>query len=101
MVDGAGAVRRFFAITVPHLAGIIGVVLLLEFIWNFQHFDIIYVLTGGGPAGSTHTFSTTVYETAFRGFDLGKAGAWGLVWMAILSVFVVAYVRFSERGEKR
>jgi len=42
-----------------------------------------------------------VYETAFRGFDLGKAGAWGLVWMAILSVFVVAYVRFSERGEKR
>jgi multiple sugar transport system permease protein len=100
-VDGANAVRRFRSITGPHLKGIIGIVVLLEFIWNFQHFDIIYVLTGGGPAGSTQTFATAVYETAFKGFDLGRAGALGLLWMAILLVFVVAYVRLSERGEKR
>ncbi|TDE15050.1 carbohydrate ABC transporter permease [Jiangella asiatica] len=100
-VDGAGAVRRFFAITVPHLKGIIGIVLLLELIWNFQHFDIIYVMTGGGPAGSTQTFATAVYETAFKGFDLGHAGAIGLLWMLILMVFVVVYVRYSERGEEK
>ncbi len=99
-VDGAGTVRRFSSITVPHLKGIIGLVLLLEFIWNFQHFDIIYVLTGGGPAGTTQTFATSVYETAFRGFDLGHAGALGLLWMVILLVLVVIYVRFSERGEQ-
>ncbi|WP_166348525.1 carbohydrate ABC transporter permease [Phytoactinopolyspora limicola] len=100
-VDGAGTIRRFFAITVPHLKGIIGLVILLEFIWNFQHFDIIYVMTGGGPAGSTQTFATAVYEAAFSGFDLGRAGALGLLWMVILLVFVVAYVRFSERGERQ
>ncbi|WP_435737946.1 sugar ABC transporter permease [Cellulosimicrobium sp. PMB13] len=100
-MDGAGTVRRFFSITVPHLKGIIGLVLLLEFIWNFQHFDIIYVLTGGGPAGSTQTFATAVYETAFKGFDLGMAGALGLLWMVILMALVVVYVRFSEKGEER
>ncbi|MGG1910265.1 sugar ABC transporter permease, partial [Microbacterium sp. NRRL B-14842] len=57
-IDGAGTIRRFFSITVPQMSGIIGLVILLEFIWNFQHFDIIYVLTGGGPAGSTQTFAT-------------------------------------------
>lgn len=99
-IDGAGVVRRFFAITVPHLKGIIGLVVLLEFIWNFQHFDIIYVLTGGGPAGATQTFATAVYETAFKGYDLGRAGALGLLWMVLLMVLVVVYVRFSEKGEK-
>ena len=63
--------------TLPHLRGIIGVVVLLELIWNFQHFDTIYVLTGGGPAGATTTFAVAVYETAFKGFDLGQAGALG------------------------
>jgi len=100
-MDGAGTVRRFFSITVPHMSGIIGLVLLLEFIWNFQHFDIIYVLTGGGPAGSTQTFATAVYETAFKGYDLGRAGALGLLWMLILLVLVVVYIRFSEKGEQR
>ncbi|MGO1383740.1 MAG: carbohydrate ABC transporter permease [Arachnia sp.] len=99
-VDGAGVTRRFSAITLPHLKGIIGLVLLLEFIWNFQHFDIIYVLTGGGPAGSTHTFATAVYDTAFRGYDLGKAGALGLLWMILLGILVVVYIHFSEKGEE-
>ena len=98
-MDGAGTVRRFFSITVPHMKGIIGLVLLLEFIWNFQHFDIIYVLTGGGPAGATQTFATAVYETAFHGFDLGHAGALGLLWMVLLMGLVVVYIRFSEKGE--
>lgn len=95
-VDGANAWQRFGNIVLPHLRGIITLVLLLEFIWNFQHFDIIYVLTGGGPAGSTQTFATAVYETAFKGYDLGHAGALGLLWMALLSVFVFIYVRRSE-----
>jgi multiple sugar transport system permease protein len=95
--DGAGAVQRFFAVTLPHLHGIIGIVLLLELIWNFQHFDLIYVMTGGGPAGTTETFATAVYEIAFQGFDLGRAGALGLLWMVLLLVMVAAYVRLSER----
>ncbi|WP_051432942.1 carbohydrate ABC transporter permease [Promicromonospora kroppenstedtii] len=98
-MDGAGTVRRFFSITLPQVKGIVGLVLLLELIWNFQHFDIIYVLTGGGPAGATQTFATAVYETAFHGFDLGRAGALGLLWMVLLMGLVVVYIRFSEKGE--
>lgn len=99
-MDGASQIRRFRHVTVPHLRGIIGIVLLLEFIWNFQHFDIIYVMTGGGPAGTTQTFATAVYDTAFKGYDLGRAGAIGLLWMALLSVLVVLYVKFSEGNEE-
>jgi multiple sugar transport system permease protein len=99
-IDGAGAIRRFFTVTWQHIKGIAGLVILLEFIWNFQHFDTIFVLTGGGPAGSTKTFATEVYDTAFKGYDLGHAGALGLVWMVLLMVLVVIYVRFSERSEK-
>ncbi|MBA8816780.1 multiple sugar transport system permease protein [Microbacterium halimionae] len=99
-MDGAGAIRRFFAVTWPHISGIAGLVVLLEFIWNFQHFDMIFVLTGGGPAGTTATYATAVYDTAFKGYDLGHAGALGLVWMLLLSVLVVIYVWLSERGER-
>lgn len=97
-IDGAGALQRFWHVTLPHLRGIIGVVILLELIWNFQHFDIIYVLTGGGPAGTTTTFAVAVYESAFKGFDLGQAGALGALWMLMLSVLVAVYVKVAERG---
>lgn len=100
-IDGAGAIRRFFTVTWPHIRGVAGLVILLEFIWNFQHFDTIFVLTGGGPAGTTNTFATAVYDAAFAGFDLGRAGAIGLLWMALLSVLVVVYVTLSERGARR
>ena len=99
-MDGAGTIRRFFAVTWPHIRGVAGLVILLEFIWNFQHFDTIFVLTGGGPAGTTSTFATEVYDTAFKGYDLGHAGALGILWMALLTVLVVLYVWLSERGEK-
>lgn len=76
--------------------------LLLEFIWNFQHFDTIYVLTGGGPAGTTETFATAVYQTAFSGFDIGRATALGGLWMVLLLLLVVVYLRITERkGDAR
>jgi len=96
-LDGAGTVARFWHVTLPHLRGILGIVVLLELIWNFQHFDTIYVLTGGGPAGSTTTFAVAVYDTAFKAFDLGTASALGALWLVLLLGLVVAYVRLAER----
>ncbi|BFP56879.1 carbohydrate ABC transporter permease [Streptomyces fimicarius] len=96
-MDGAGAIRRFFAVTWPQVRGVASIVLLLEFIWNFQHFDTIYVLTGGGPAGTTETFATAVYQTAFSGFDIGRATALGGLWMVLLLLLVVVYLRITER----
>ncbi|MEV6164856.1 sugar ABC transporter permease [Streptomyces sp. NPDC052052] len=96
-MDGAGSIRRFFAVTWPQIRGVASIVLLLEFIWNFQHFDTIYVLTGGGPAGTTETFATAVYQTAFKGFDIGRATALGGLWMLLLLLLVAVYLRTTER----
>ncbi|MFF5234334.1 carbohydrate ABC transporter permease [Dactylosporangium sp. NPDC000521] len=98
-LDGAGAVNRFWHVTLPHLRGILGIVVLLEVIWNLQHFDMIYVLTHGGPAGSTTTFAVAVYDTAFKAFDLGQASALGALWLVLILGLTVVYVRLSERGE--
>ncbi|MFB7918395.1 carbohydrate ABC transporter permease [Streptomyces sp. NPDC056061] len=101
-MDGAGSIRRFFAVTWPQVRGVASIVLLLEFIWNFQHFDTIYVLTGGGPAGTTETFATAVYQTAFKGFDIGRATALGGLWMLLLLILVAVYLRITERkGDAR
>lgn len=97
-IDGAGRFRRFFSITLPRLRPVTATVLLLELTWNLQHFETIYVLTGGGPAGSTTTLAIDVYQTAFKGFDLGKAGALGLLWMVIVTVLIVVYLRVIKRG---
>ena len=99
-IDGAGRWRIFLNVTVPQLRGIASVVLLLSFIWNFQHFENIYVMTGGGPAMATTTFSIAVYQTAFQAFDLGRAGAIGIWWMIFLSLLVVAYLKFSMNEEE-
>ncbi|WP_270407530.1 carbohydrate ABC transporter permease [Brachybacterium paraconglomeratum] len=99
-IDGAGAIRRFRTVTWPHIAGVTGIVLLLEVIWNFQHFDLIYVMTGGGPAGTTSTLATALYEAAFSAYDLGEAGAIGVLWIILLMAMVVVYVQLSERSEE-
>ncbi|MEP0764271.1 MAG: sugar ABC transporter permease [Chloroflexota bacterium] len=98
-IDGAGRARIFRHITIPQLRGIIGTVLLLSFIWNFQHFETLYVMTTGGPAKATTTFSVAVYKTAFQKFDLGEAGAIGILWMALLSVIVALYLKFGTDNE--
>lgn len=98
-IDGAGRARTFRHITIPQLRGIIGTVLLLSFIWNFQHFETLYVMTTGGPAKATTTFSVAVYKTAFQKFDLGEAGAIGILWMALLSVIVALYLKFGTDNE--
>lgn len=70
-MDGAGGWQVFWNITIPQLRGIISSVLLLEVIWNFQHMEMIYVMTTGGPEATT-TFAISVYDTAFHALDLAR-----------------------------
>lgn len=98
-IDGANRWHSFRHITLTQLRGVITTVLLLSFIWNFQHFETLYVMTTGGPAGTTTTFSVAVYQAAFQAFDLGQAGAIGLLWMVLLSVIVGIYLRFGINEE--
>lgn len=94
-IDGANRRSQFWNVTIPQLRGVITTVILLSFIWNFQHFETLYVMTSGGPAGSTTTFSVAVYQEAFEAFNLGKASAIGLLWMLLLSVIVGIYLYFG------
>ncbi len=99
-ISGANAWQSFRYVTLPHLRGVSSIVILLSLIWNFQHFETIYVMTQGGPAKATTTFSVAVYQTAFQSFDLGKAGALGILWMALLSLVVLVYLRFGMGDEE-
>ncbi len=99
-IDGANRLQTFRNVTLPHLRGVSSIVILLSLIWNFQHFETIYVMTQGGPAKATTTFSVAVYQTAFQAFDLGEAGALGILWMLLLSVVVIVYLRFGMNQEE-
>lgn len=98
-IDGASRRETFFNVTIPHLRSIIVIIVLLSFIWNFQHLETIYVMTAGGPAKATSTFAVAVYQTGFQAFDLGKAGAMGILWMLLLSGIVAVYLRFGMGDE--
>ena len=99
-IAGANRWQLFRYVTMPHLRGVSSIVILLSLIWNFQHFETIYVMTQGGPAKATTTFSVAVYQTAFQAFDLGRAGALGILWMVLLSLVVVVYLRFGMADEE-
>ena len=81
-VDGAGTRASFNHIILPHLTPSIALAAVLSGIYNFALFDITYLLTGGGPSGSTTTLPILLYNQAFRALDQGRAAAIGLVIFA-------------------
>lgn len=97
-MDGAGRWRRFRSITLPHLSGVISAITTLNFIWNFNSFDLVYVLTQGGPGGRTMLPMLFAYEEAFRYGNYGYSAALGNVMVLIVLFFVMFYLRRRLRG---
>ena len=96
-VDGAGAFQKFWWITMPQLLGVLSTLVLLRFIWTFNKFDDIFLLTGG--AAGTTTLPIQVYDFAFAQADIGAGSATAVVLFAILAVFLVLYFRYvPEEG---
>jgi arabinogalactan oligomer / maltooligosaccharide transport system permease protein len=90
-VDGANALQRFWSVTLPGLRPVAATVTLLGLIWTFNMFNVIYLITGGGPANATHTFATIAYQYVV-GYQLyGYAAAFGVVILSILLVFGTGY----------
>ena len=100
-VDGAGAVREFFAVTLPSLRNEMVVVLTLTVIFALRNFDLIFVSTGGGPGQSTTVPSVLLYEFGFEARRLGTGSAIGVVLTALILVVAIAIVRIGERGEEQ
>ncbi|QZY53244.1 carbohydrate ABC transporter permease [Leucobacter tenebrionis] len=99
-VDGAKGWKKQWHVILPQIKPAIALTLLLEAIWGFQHFEIPYVMTGGGPVGSTTTLAVELYQAAFERFDLGEAGSIGIVWTALMSILVVVYLIYTSRQEQ-
>ena len=92
-IDGAGPVRKFFSITLPLVISDVRTLALLIGIWAFNSFDVIYMMTTGGPANSSSILVNLVYQNAFEFNNRGYASAISIICFLILSVFAVLYVQ--------
>lgn len=99
-VDGAGAWARYIHVTVPQLAPIILVATLVSAIWTFNSFNIVYVLTGGGPLKATEILVTYTYSQAFEQLQFGTAAALATVTFVILLLFSIVYVWLYGRNNE-
>ena len=85
-LDGAGRWKQFRYITLPALKPILTTVLILDCVWWFKQYTLVYTMTAGGPGTATSLISLSIYGTAFNDLRFGKASAWGIL------VFVICYM---------
>ena len=97
-VDGAGSIRRFFSITLPLLKPTILVALIFRTLDAFRVFDLIFVMTGGGPGNSTETLTIYAYKTLFRNLDFGIGSAIAVVIFIFVFIFAVIYIRLLDKS---
>jgi multiple sugar transport system permease protein len=99
-VDGAGAFARFRRITLPLLLPSIVVATLFRSIQSWGAFDVVWVMTGGGPGGSTETLSLYAYQTWFRYLDFGYGAAIAVQGMLVALLLAALVVRIASRREE-
>lgn len=96
-VDGATPLQQFWHISLPQLLGILSTLFLLRFIWTFNKFDDIFLLTGG--AAGTRTLTVDVYEQGFALSNLGAGAAVAVAIFVLLLIFAVFYFKFVHRED--
>ena len=98
-IDGANTWQRFWNVTVPQLAGVLNVGIAFLLIGGFSVFDIVFVMTGGGPANATDVLATYTYKEAFTQNNVGYASAIAVVITVISLIASVTFIRLRERQE--
>lgn len=100
-VDGAGRWKSFIFVTIPQLKNTIILTTLLRVIWEFNNVDLIFNLTGGGPAGSTTTLTMYIAKQAIHGSNFGYGSALTVISFGILLTFAIVYLKITrfEREE--
>lgn len=91
-IDGASAVQRLRFITIPGVSSVVLVVILLSTIWTFNDFELLWVMTGGGPSYSTHIFVTYAYQLSFLGSRFGYAMAVSLIATPLITAFILLLI---------
>jgi ABC-type sugar transport system permease subunit len=96
-IDGANSWQRLWYVIIPEIMPIIRVTILLTTVWTFNYFELIYIMTKGGPGDNTHIFPTFIYKLAFTQVRAGAAAAYGIISLLILLVFSLLYIRELNR----
>lgn len=99
-IDGASHFRQFWHITVPHIKVVVGLLVVLRTIWVFNNFDIIYLLTGGGPADLTTTVPIYAYRMGWGTKLLGKSSAVTVLLLLFLLLICLVYFWIITKWEK-
>lgn len=99
-VDGASRFQQLFYITLPQLKRTIVLTTLLRSVWEFNNVDLLYNLTGGGPANSTMTYAMYIANTAVNGTNFGYGSALTVVAFVILSIVAAVYLKISKFEEE-
>jgi multiple sugar transport system permease protein len=97
LVDGAGPFARFRSVTLPFIVGPLMVALVLRTIEAFKVFDIIWVMTRGGPANSTRTLSILVYQEAFSFQRAGSGASLALIVTLVITVLAASYAALVRK----
>jgi multiple sugar transport system permease protein len=100
-VDGAGPWQAFRYVTLPHLVAITKVMLVLRLIWTVTFFDIIWLITRGGPGGATEHWPVWIYQETMGFFRFGSGAALAVFLAGILAVLSLTYVMAMQRGAAR
>jgi multiple sugar transport system permease protein len=98
-IDGANAWHRFRHVTIPSIKGIVLIASLLSIIWTFADFQLIYILTKGGPANQTHIFGTYAYQIGLSATQIGMGAAIALYMFPILSVFAMLLLMYLRKED--
>jgi multiple sugar transport system permease protein len=98
-IDGAGVWQRFRHVTIPAIKGVVLIASLLSIIWTFADFQLIYVLTKGGPANQTHIFGTYAYQIGLAATEIGMGAAIALYMFPILAFFATLLLLYLRREE--
>lgn len=98
-VDGASTIGKFLHITLPNLRSVTGVLLLLGVIWSFNDFNMVFVMTRGGPIHASMVLPVLVREFSFVQFDLGKGSALSILIFTMLVALSYLYLRMISRRE--
>ena len=99
-LDGATSLQSFLYITIPHIRNVIGLLVVLRTIWVFNSFDIIYLITGGGPANKTMTVPIYAYNMGWGLKQLGQSSAVTVLLLIFLLVVCSLYFRLLNKWEK-
>ena len=99
-IDGAKGWQSFLYITVPHIMVVTGLLVVLRTVWIFNNFDLIYLITGGGPAGATQTVPVYAYDMGWGTKLLGKSSAVTVLLFIFLMAVCVAYFAVLAHWEK-